>query len=251
MEGLSIICASHWRKLKTLLFELERSNKELEQFAYIASHDLQEPLRMISSYLKLLERRYKDKLDSDANEFIDFAVDGAKRMQQLINDLLLYSRVGTRGKAFETTESEKVLNEALSNLKLMIEDSGAKITHDSLPLLKADDVQLGQLFQNLLGNAIKFQGEQPPEVHISADKKNHEWVFSISDNGIGMDAKDTERAFMVFQRLHTRDKYPGTGIGLAVCKRIIERHQGRIWFESKPGAGTTFYFTLPEMEGVN
>ena len=236
-------------KLKKTLSELERSNKELEHFAYIASHDLKEPLRMISSYVQLLERRYKGKLDADADEYISYAVDGAKRMQNLINDLLSYSRVSTRGKDFERTNIEEVLNNALSNLGLMVEDNGAVVTHDSLPLLKADDVQLIQLFQNLVGNAIKFRGANPPKVHFSAKKSQNEWLFSIEDNGIGIESKYAERAFLIFQRLHHKDEYPGTGIGLAVCKRIIERHNGRIWFESEPGRGTTFYFTIPILEG--
>ena len=235
-------------ELKNTLKEVERSNKELEQFAYIASHDLQEPLRMVSSYLQLLERRYKDKLDSEANEFIEFAVDGAKRMKILIDDLLSYSRVTTHGKIFETTDTENVLNQALSNLGLMIEDSGAEVTHESLPLLRADDVQLGQLFQNLVGNAIKFHGEELPKIHVSVDKTKNEWVFSVRDNGIGIDPKFSDQAFMIFQRLQAKEKYPGTGIGLAVCKRIVERHHGKIWFESKPGRGTTFYFTIPMMD---
>lgn len=235
-------------KLKETMNELERSNKELEQFAYVASHDLQEPLRMISSYLQLLERRYKSQLDAEADEFIEFAVDGAKRLQGLINDLLIFSRVGTRGKKFESTDTEEILDQALSNLGLMIEDSRANVTHDPLPLLQADDVQIGQLFQNLLGNAIKFHGKKPPKVHVTVNKKENEWVFSVQDNGIGMDPKFADRAFMIFQRLNPKEEYPGTGIGLAVCKRIVERHNGKIWFDSTPGSGTTFYFTIPIRE---
>ena len=231
--------------------DLERSNKELEQFAYVASHDLQEPLRMVSSYTQLLARRYQDKLDADANDFINFAVDGANRMQRLINDLLAYSRVGTRGKPFETTYCEVVIDQALDNLRLAIEKSGAVITHDPLPTVMADDAQLAQLFQNLIGNAIKFHGDQPPRIHVSAQKTSEVsetsevWQFSVRDNGIGIDPQYYERIFVIFQRLHGKEEYPGTGIGLAVCKRIVERHGGRIWVESEPGEGSTFYFTIP------
>jgi PAS domain S-box-containing protein len=225
--------------------ELTRSNKELEAFAYVASHDLQEPLRMVTSYVQLIEQRYKDKLDKDANEFIEFAVDGAKRMHLLINDLLTYSRVATRGKPLVPTDSETVLEQSLTNLQLAIQEKGAQITHDPLPKVMADDVQLGQLFQNLVGNAIKFQGNEQPRVHISVQQSNGEWVFSVRDNGIGIDPEFRERIFVIFQRLHGKDKYPGTGIGLAVCKKIVERHGGCIWVESELGKGATFYFTLP------
>jgi PAS domain S-box-containing protein len=220
--------------------ELARSNKELEQFAYVASHDLQEPLRMVTSYVQLLGRRYKDK--------IEFAVDGATRMQRLINDLLTYSRVGTRGKSLEPTDSEKILYLSLNNLKVAVEESGAKVTHDSLPTVMADSSQLEQLFQNLVGNAIKFHGEEVPRVHVSSTQSNGEWVFSVRDNGIGIDSGFKERIFVIFQRLHGKDKYPGTGIGLAVCKKIVERHGGRIWVESEVGKGSTFYFTLPTIQ---
>lgn len=224
--------------------ELQRSNQELEQFAYVASHDLQEPLRMVSSYVQLLARRYKGKLDQDADEFIDFAVDGATRMQRLINDLLLYSRVGTRGKPFEPTDSYQALAAALDNLMLAIQDNNATVTHDPLPTVMADGSQLVQLFQNLVGNAIKFHGEEKPVVHVSASQQGKEWTFSVRDNGIGIAPENFERIFVIFQRLHGRGEYPGTGIGLAVCKRIVERHGGKIWLESEPGKGTTFYFTL-------
>jgi light-regulated signal transduction histidine kinase (bacteriophytochrome) len=234
--------------LKKQTQELTYTNRELEQFAYVASHDLQEPLRMVTSYVQLLERRYKDKLDKDANEFIDFAVDGAMRMHRLINDLLTYSRVGTRGKELAPTDSEAVFEQSLSNLHVAIEEKGAQVTHEPLPKVMADDVQLGQLFQNLVGNAIKFQGEEQPQVHISAYQSNGEWVFSVKDNGIGIDPEFKERIFVIFQRLHGKDKYPGTGIGLAVCKKIVERHGGRIWVESDLGKGATFYFTLPVVE---
>lgn len=213
--------------LKQTMTELERSNSELERFAYVASHDLQEPLRMVSSYTQLLEKRYRDKLDADANEFINYAVGGAKRMQQLINDLLAYSRVGTRGKSFETTNCEAVLDAALANLEVAIHESSAVVTHDPLPEVEADEAQLVQLFQNLLDNAVKFHGEQPPCIHVSAAKKDDEWVFSVRDNGIGIDQQYFERVFVVFQRLH-REEYRGTGIGLAIAQRIVHRHGGRI-----------------------
>jgi PAS domain S-box-containing protein len=225
--------------------ELERSNTELEQLAYAASHDLQEPLRMVVSYLQLIERRYKGKLDKDADEFIAFAVDGATRMARLINDLLDYSRVGTRAKPFEATDCAAILKVVQSNLKIAIEESGATVTHDPMPVVMADGAQLTRVFQNLISNAIKYRGEHPPRVHVSAERKPEEWVFAVRDNGIGIDPQCFPRIFVIFQRLHARDKYEGTGIGLAVCKRIIERHGGRIWVESEPGRGSTFYFTIP------
>jgi signal transduction histidine kinase len=224
--------------------ELARSNAELEQFAYVASHDLQEPLRMIASYVQLLERRYKDKLDSDANDFIGFAVDGAKRMQSLINDLLTYARIGTRGKPFVPVDSGKILGAAIANLKMAIEESGAAVEHEALPTVSADGTQLMALFQNLVGNAIKFRSTSPPRVRVAAKHGDGVWTFSVEDNGIGIDPQYWERAFLLFQRLHTRKEYPGTGIGLAVCKKIVERHGGRIWVQSELGRGATFYFTI-------
>ncbi len=228
--------------------ELARSNAELQQFAYVASHDLQEPLRMIASYTQLLARRYKGRLDADADEFIAYAVDGATRMQVLINDLLAYSRVGTQGKEFERTDCETVLAQAIANLQIAIQESGALITHDPLPTVMADALQLGQLFQNLIGNAIKFHGNEPPQIHVSAQLQTQEWVFSVRDNGIGIDPQYAERIFIIFQRLHNPSEYPGSGIGLAICKKIVERHGGRIWMQSQVG-GSVFYFTISEAGG--
>uniref|UniRef100_A0A832H2H2 histidine kinase n=1 Tax=Oscillatoriales cyanobacterium SpSt-402 TaxID=2282168 RepID=A0A832H2H2_9CYAN len=226
--------------------ELARSNAELQQFAYIASHDLQEPLRMVTSYLQLLERRYKNKLDADANEFIQYAVDGAVRMRTLINDLLTYSRIGTRGRPFELASSHEAIAHAIANLKVAIEESGATVTYEDLPNLQADPIQLIQLFQNLISNAIKFHRELPPQVWIKAIHQDDAWLFSVQDNGIGIDSQYAERIFVIFQRLNNRIDYPGTGIGLAVCKKIVERHGGRIWVQSELGEGATFYFTIPD-----
>lgn len=234
-------------KLMGIMQDLKQKNEELEQFAYVASHDLQEPLRMVASYVQLLQRRYEGRLDSDADEFIYYAVDGAKRMQLLINDLLEFSRVSTRGKPFAEVDSEKVLLQAEKSLSMQIEESNAEITHDPLPVVWGDASQLGQVFQNLLSNAIKFRGSVPPKIHISSEQQNEiEWKFSVKDNGIGIDPHYFDRIFVIFQRLHNRDEFPGTGIGLAICKRIIERHAGRIWVESEPGLGSTFSFTLPK-----
>ena len=227
--------------------ELKRSNEDLEQFAYVASHDLQEPLRMVTNYLQLLQNRYKSQLDNKAQDFIQIAVDGALRMHQLIGDLLTYSRVGTAGKPLGPVNANEALKNTLLNLKIAIEESGAKVMSDLLPTVKADMLQLTQLFQNLIGNAIKFRSDKPPEIHVSAQRgpRENEWQFSVRDNGIGIAPKDFDRIFLIFQRLHTREKYPGTGIGLALCKKIVERHGGRIWVESEPGEGTTFHFTIP------
>jgi PAS domain S-box-containing protein len=226
--------------------ELARSNAELEQFAYVASHDLQEPLRMIASYAELLGRRYTGKLDADADEFIRYTVDGAARMQALIDDLLAYSRVGRRGLEFNEVDSKSCVQDALANLRLTIEQNGARIAIGDLPRVRADALQLSQLFQNLIGNAIKFRGDDPPRVEVRAQARDGHWLFSVRDNGIGIEPEHSERVFVVFQRLHARQRYPGNGIGLAICKKIVERHGGRIWLESEPGRGTTFFFTLPD-----
>ena len=233
------------KALEESIAELARSNADLQQFAYVASHDLKEPLRMVASYTQLLARRYKGKLDSDADEFIRYAVDGANRMQWLINDLLAYSRVTSQEQVFEEVDCTKVLEEVMSNLQLSIEESQAVVTHDPLPTVMADGGQLGQLFQNLIANAITFHGEEPPAVHVSAERKANEWLFSVRDNGVGLDPQYAERIFVIFQRLHDREEYPGTGIGLAICKKVVERHGGRIWVVSQVGQGATFYFTLP------
>ena len=232
-------------KLKQTSADLERSNTELQQFAYVASHDLTEPLRMITSYLELLSSRAEGKLGAEEREFIGYAVDGARRMRTLIEDLLAYARVDTRGRPLEPTDTERVLETILANLKVAIDESGAVIEHEPLPTVEGDKIQLAQVFQNLLGNAIKFHGKAQPKIHIGARRINGEWLFHIKDNGIGIDPKNFSRIFVLFQRLHTRKEYPGTGMGLAICKKIIERHGGKIWAESKPGEGTTFFFTIP------
>ena len=225
---------------------LERSNRELQEFAYVASHDLQEPLRMISSYVQLLKRRYGENLDSDANEFIDYAVDGAERMKKLIQDLLAFSRVGTSGEEFKITSTQTILDEVLSNLELSIKEKNVKISHDPLPDLVVDKTQIMLLFQNLISNAIKFCGDKPPEIHIEVIDNYDEWLFCFKDNGIGIDTKYADQIFVIFQRLHGMGEYPGTGIGLSISKRIVERHGGQIWVESEPGNGSSFKFTIPK-----
>ncbi|MEJ2032928.1 MAG: ATP-binding protein [Deltaproteobacteria bacterium] len=226
--------------------ELERSNQELEQFAYVVSHDLQSPLRTIAGFLQLLAHRYQGELDTEADEFISFAVDGAERMKQMINDILAFSRVGTRRDSLEPTDCRDVLLDVLADLQSEITDSCAKITHEGLPTVAADCNQLAQLFQNLIGNALKYRKpDEPPRIHIAAEVKETEWEFQVRDNGIGIDPQYAERIFQIFQRLHTRKESPGTGIGLAICKKIVERHGGRIWVESEPGKGSTFFFSLP------
>ena len=226
--------------------ELKRSNAELEQFAYVASHDLQEPLRMVSSYTQLVLRRYGDRLDGDAREFMNYVVEGAARMKQLIEDLLAYSRVGTRGKEPVPTDLEGALRKALTNLRNAIEESSAAVTWDPLPAVLADDSQVAQLFQNLVGNALKFRSTSVPRVHISSKQNENEWELAVADNGIGIEPQYYERIFMVFQRLHNKTEYPGTGIGLAICKKVVERHGGRLWVESRLGEGSIFRFTFPK-----
>jgi len=231
--------------------DLRLSNVELEQFAYVASHDLQEPLRVISGFLQLLQHRYAGKLSPDADAYIRFAVDGASRMRNLIRDLLEYSRVGRRGHPFASTDCNTVVQIVIGNLQPAIVEKQGNVTCDPLPSVNGDSTELTQLFQNLIGNAIKFHGPQPPEVHVNAEQRGTEWVFSVRDNGIGIDPKDFQRVFVIFQRLHSLEEYPGTGIGLALCKKIVERHGGHVWVESAPGKGSTFYFTLPQQGDIS
>ena len=253
---LAALAVANARATK-MLAELERSNEDLEQFAYVASHDLREPLSMVSSYLQLLQRRYQGQLDSEADEFIEISVKNAARMRMLIDDLLEYARLGTRGDEFGPTDCNAVLDQVVINLQVTIEKNAAKVTHDPLPSVLDDPQQLTQVFQNLIGNALKFRNQQTPVVHISVKKKSGEskapadWTFTVQDNGIGLDPEFAERIFTIFQRLHTREEYSGTGIGLAICKKIVDRHNGRIWVESEVGKGTTFYFTLPELAAEN
>jgi PAS domain S-box-containing protein len=244
-EGLFVLASVvDISKRKWAEDELRRSNEELERFAYVASHDLQEPLRMVGSYVQLLAKRYQGKLDADADEFIGYALDGALRMQRLIEDLLSFSRVGTRGEALLATDANAALGSALDNLKMAIEESHASVTQDRLPTVLADAGQLEHLFLNLVGNAIKFRGAEPPRVHVSSTRNGGTWQFSVRDNGIGIEPQYFDRIFVIFQRLQSRQDYPGTGIGLAIAKKIVERHGGRIWVESELGRGTTFSFTL-------
>ncbi len=236
------------QKLAETMAELEWSNKELEQFAYVASHDLQEPLRKITNFIDLLEKRHGGGFDKEAAGYLRHVVEGAKRMQRLINDLLAYCRIDTRGKPFPQTDFNRVLTNVLSDLDKAIKSSRAGVTYDTLPVLSADELQMGQVFQNLIGNAIKFCRETPPRIHIAARYEANAWIFSVSDNGIGIKRDFFDRIFVMFQRLHTQTEYPGTDIGLAVCKKIIERHGGNIWVESEVGKGATFYFRIPEKQ---
>ncbi len=237
--------------LKKQAQELTRSNRDLEQFAYAASHDLQEPLRAVAGCLQILQGRYQSRLDADADKLILLAVDGAQRLQALIEGLLAYSRVGTRGKQLQPVDCEKVVSDALKNLSIAIEESGTVVTHDALPPVMGDLTQLTQLFQNLIANAIKFRKkEQPPHIHVGAESDSNLWILSVRDNGIGIAPQYFDRIFEVFQRLHTRQEYPGTGIGLSICKKIVERHGGHIWLESVPQQGTTFFFGLPRTEDL-
>ena len=234
------------RTLEERASELARSNADLEQFAYVASHDLQEPLRAVVSYLQLLERRYGGQLDERAEKYIGYAVDGGRRMQTLISDLLTYSRVGRRDVAMEPVDLDAVLDRTESSLRIAIEESGATISRDPLPTVDGDPTQLTQLFQNLVANAIKFRGEAPPCIHVGAERQDGAWLFSVRDNGIGIAPEYRERVFVLFQRLHGRDEYGGTGIGLAVCKKIVERRGGTLWVDETPGGGSTFRFTIPD-----
>ncbi len=225
--------------------DLARSNRDLEQFAYVASHDLQEPLRMVATYTQLLAERYQGRLDANADKYIHYAVDGALRMQKLVQDLLAFSRVGRHGLALTTTDCNAVLEASLKNLEAAIHESGAVVEHTQLPFVMADGSQLVQVLQNLIGNAIKFRGSEPPLIRVSAEAREKEWVFSVADNGIGIAAEHREDVFVIFRRLHTQAEHPGNGIGLSICKKIIEQHGGRIWVESEPGRGSIFQFTLP------
>lgn len=225
--------------------ELTRSNRDLEQFAYVASHDLQEPLRMVATYTQLLAERYQGKLDETADKYIHYAVDGALRMQTLVKDLLAFSRVGRVQQAPQDTDCNRVVRSVVANLQAAIQESGARIRYRHLPTVFADQSELVQLFQNLIGNAIKFRRADPPEVRITAERNKNEWLFSVADNGIGIDPQHADDVFVIFKRLHTREEYPGSGIGLSICKKIVEHYQGHIWVESQPGQGSTFRFTWP------
>jgi light-regulated signal transduction histidine kinase (bacteriophytochrome) len=228
--------------------ELARSNSDLEQFAYVASHDLQEPLRIVASFTELLGRRYKGKLDADADEFIAFVVDGASRMQSMINDLLAYARLGSKARSLEAVDCREVLALAVANLDSAVKESHARIATNPLPTVRANATELLQLFQNLIANALKFRGDRPPVVDVSARLVGTEWIFAVRDNGIGIAPEHVGRIFVIFQRLNPRDRYSGTGIGLAICKKVVERHRGRIWVDSEPGRGSTFSFTIPHTE---
>jgi light-regulated signal transduction histidine kinase (bacteriophytochrome) len=233
------------KKMEENVKNLAISNKELEQFAYITSHDLREPLRMITSFLQLLQKRYSDKLDQDANEFIGFAVDGAKRLDAMTNDLLKYSKITNTKRAFTPVNFEDVLEKAILNLKIPIEENNVDISHDPLPTLNGDEQLNVQLFQNLIGNAIKYRSTEVPKIQISSNKERNQYLFSIKDNGIGMSPDHLEQIFTIFKRLHTHEEYEGTGIGLSIAQKIVHQQGGQIWATSKPGEGSTFYFTIP------
>jgi signal transduction histidine kinase len=238
------------KALRESMINIERSNAELEQFAYVTSHDLREPLRMITSFLQLLERRYKDQLDQDANEFIGFAVDGAKRLDAMINDILIYSQVAKKERNLTPVNLNNVLEKAYLNLITSIEETEAELTHDPLPTLLLDEQLMIQLFQNLISNAIKYRSEKSPKIHISAKKEMDKYVFKVQDNGIGISPKHLERIFTIFQRLHTKQEYEGTGIGLSIAQKIVQQHGGQIWAESTPDKGSAFYFTIPIMAHI-
>jgi PAS domain S-box-containing protein len=249
MAGVLIDITDHKtseEKLKQLAEKLSISNKELEQFAYVASHDLQEPLRMVASYIQLLQRRYKGSLDKDADEFINYAVDGVVRMKALINDLLIYSRVNTQEYPLEPVDCNKIIEQVRHNLSAAINENNAEVISEKLPTVYGNQLQLTQLFQNLISNAIKFKRDDvPPVVHINAKKTSDEWILTVQDNGIGIEAEYADKIFIIFQRLHNYNEYPGTGIGLAICKKIVEKLGGHIWLESEVGKGSTFNFTIP------
>ena len=247
-DGSGYVAVAHFDITQRVLYQqrLEASNERLEQFAYAVSHDLREPLRMVTSYLALLERRYGDSHDSEADEFLGYAIDGAERMQETIANLLSFARVDTEGTSFDAVDLEAVLDDVLMDLGVRITTSDAEIVAGELPTVAGDGAQLRQLFQNLLDNAIEYSGDEPPRITISADRDGDEWFVSISDEGIGMDPADTDRVFEIFQRLHTYEEHAGTGIGLALVKRIVDHHGGEIWVESEPGEGSTFSFTLPD-----
>jgi light-regulated signal transduction histidine kinase (bacteriophytochrome) len=229
--------------------DLSASNAELRQFASVASHDLREPLRMVSFYTQLLAKRYKGKLDADADEFIGYALEGATRMGDLINNLLEYSRVSARMRDIAPADCEAIFQQSMKNLRLAVTESSATVAHDPLPVILGDVSQLGQVFQNLIGNAIKYRSDRrQPHIHVCAREQPAEWLFSVSDNGIGIEPQYFETIFGIFQQLHSREKYGGTGVGLAICRRIVERHMGRIWVESEPEKGSTFCFTIPKQE---
>lgn len=236
-------------ELATAIQELRRSNRDLEQFADVISHDLQEPLRTVGSFARLLQRRYGDRLDADARDFIGTIVEGVARIQEMIDDLLDLSRLTTQARPFEPVGLEDLLARALAGLRTAIAESGAVITHDPLPVVFADPAQMLQLFQNLVGNAVKFRDTVAPQIHVAATEREREWLLAVCDNGIGIAPEDRERIFLIFQRLHNRECYPGTGMGLAICRKIMEHHDGRIWVESTPGAGSTFFFTIPKKSG--
>jgi len=226
--------------------DLARSNEDLEQFAYVASHDLQEPLRNVANCMQILETRNKAKLDDDSTQLMYYAVESVKRMKALITDLLAYSRISTRGKPFQETNSQAIMKESLRNLEFAISQQGAQVTNDPLPLVHADPTQLLQVFQNLIANAVQFHRDEPPKIHVSAQKKGSEWIFSVNDNGIGIEARHLDRIFVIFQQLEKGRRFHGTGMGLAIVKKILERHRGRVWAESQVGVGSTFYFAIPD-----
>ena len=238
------------QKLAGKMEELARSNRDLEQFAYVASHDLQEPLRMVATYAQLLAEKYRGKLDDKADKYIEYAVDGALRMQTLIKDLLQFSRIGRQNREHTSTDCNTVVQQAIKNLEAVIQESEAIVDYEPLPTVLADSSELLQMFQNLIGNAIKFRGSEVPFVHVRAQKRGNEWQFAVSDNGIGISPEHAETIFVIFKRLHTRAEYPGNGIGLSICKKIIEQHGGKIWVESEPGHGSTFFFTVPFKEST-